>query len=309
MTIAIVAEDFAGMRAQATGLTERAGYGWTFHPVTRIGFWSRLPFRFCPYPLSAVEPIDLPSGTEAIVSVGGTGGVAGAALAQKLGLPVVQIQNPRTALNHFNLVVANCHDGIEGDNVILSRTAMHGMTPQRLQIARTHWAPRLRPDGRKLLSVLVGGANGRFRFGPEDARALGEGLAKAAREGDAAVVLTPSRRTSPDVIAALREALAPVEAFIWDGTGENPYAGLLACADLVVVTKDSVSMVSEAVATAVPVLVADMPGRSRRIDAFVQALRETGRIRSFASRWETWDVSPLDDTPIAAAALRGLLDR
>ncbi|WP_264815647.1 mitochondrial fission ELM1 family protein, partial [Acidomonas methanolica] len=116
--------------------------------------------------------------------------------------------------------------------------------------------------------------------------------------------VTPSRRPAPAALAVLREELAGIEAFVWDGAGENPYLGLLACADLIVATCDSVSMVSEAVATSAPVLVADLPGRSRRIGAFVATLEAAGRVRRFAGHWEDWPVSPLDDTPIAAGELR-----
>ena len=39
---------------------------------------------------------------------------------------------------------------------------------------------------------------------------------------------------------------------VWDGQGDNPYFGMLALADLIVVTQDSVSMISEAAATTAP---------------------------------------------------------
>lgn len=304
MTIAIIAEDFAGMRSQATGLVERAGYDWTFHPVRRVGFWSRFPIRHARHPLRGMAPFDIPDGTTAMVSVGGTGGVAGEALARQFGLPAIQIQNPRMAADRFDLIVANVHDGINGPNIVLARNAMHNVTPDKLDAARRLWLPKLKKGSQPLISALVGGANGRFRFGVREAAALGNGLTRMAREADASVVLTPSRRTAPEAISVLQEALAPVAGVVWNGEGDNPYQGLLACADLIVVTGDSVSMVSEAVATAAPVMVVDLPGRSRRISAFIDTLQEAGRVRRFAGRWEEWDVSPLDDTPMAAGELR-----
>ena len=62
-------------------------------------------------------------------------------------------------------------------------------------------------------------------------------------------------------------------------------------------------MVSEAVATAAPVLLAELPGRSRRIAAFIRGLQDDGRVRRFAGRLDPWPVAPLDDTPAAAAEL------
>ena len=104
--------------------------------------------------------------------------------------------------------------------------------------------------------MLVGGSNGRFRLEAAEGAALAAQLANMMRTDGVGVAVTPSRRTAPAVMDALRTALEPLGGTVWDGAGENPYFGLLACADAIVVTADSVSMVSEAVATAVPVLAA-----------------------------------------------------
>ena len=125
------------------------------------------------------------------------------------------------------------------------------------------------------------------------------------RRDHVGLMLTPSRRTDPAVV----QALCATGWGRWapgSGTaqGENPYFGMLALADVIVVTEDSVSMVSEAVATAAPVLLAALPGRSRRIDVFHRALLDEGRVRRFAGRCEVWPTAPLNDTPLAAAELR-----
>ncbi|MGH7107530.1 MAG: ELM1/GtrOC1 family putative glycosyltransferase, partial [Acetobacteraceae bacterium] len=152
--------------------------------------------------------------------------------------------------------------------------------------------------------VLVGGTNGRFRLDRAVAVRLGATLAAIARANAAGMALTPSRRTDPGALAALRAALEPAGGFVWNGAGDNPYFGLLGLADAIIVTVDSVSMISEAVATRAPVMLAPLPGRSRRIQLFVAGLEETGRVRPFAGRLERWPVEPLDDTAWAAAEMR-----
>jgi mitochondrial fission protein ELM1 len=155
-----------------------------------------------------------------------------------------------------------------------------------------------------LVAVLVGGSNGRHRLGRAAGAALAEQLAHMMQRDHVGLMLTPSRRTDPAVVRVLQERLAPLGAWVWDGQGENPYFGMLALADVIIATEDSVSMVSEAVATSAPVLLAGLPGSSRRIDAFHQALLDDGRIRPFAGRCEVWPTAPLDDTPLAGAELR-----
>lgn len=296
MSVAIIAEDFAGMRAQASGLVERVGMSWHFHPVQMQGVWKRLPTRFCPSPLRATLPIELPTDTRLLVSVGGTGGAVAAAVRKRSGLPLVQIQNPRMAARHFDLIIANVHDRIAGRNILSIRTALHGVTRQKLDGARAAWQARLRSPDKALLSVLIGGANGRYSFGKAQAEALAGDLIQIMRTSPVSIALTPSRRTDPEALALLREKLAAHPAWIWDGQGENPYHGLLACADVIAVTTDSVSMISEAAATEAPVLVIGLPGRSRRIADFVQTLAEAGRVRPFRGEWAPWAVTPLDDT-------------
>ena len=113
----------------------------------------------------------------------------------------------------------------------------------------------------------------------------------------------PRRKFDLEHMRVLTEALVPLGGYVWDGSGDNPYFGMLALADAIVVTMDSVSMVSEAVATEAPVMLATLPGRSRRNRLFNDALLAEGRVRAFAGRLEMWPVKPLDDTAEAAAEM------
>ena len=201
-------------------------------------------------------------------------------------------------------MVAARHDELAGPNVIVTRTALHRATPARLAEAAETWRPRLAHLPRPLVAVLVGGSNGRFRLGPAEGTQLAASLAEMMARDGVGVALTPSRRTDPAVRAALAAALIPRGAFVWDLSGDNPYFGLLALADAVVVTADSVSMASEAAATTAPLLLHRLPGRSRRIELFLQGLVGDRRARDFAGRLDLWPVARLDDTAAAAQDMR-----
>lgn len=300
MHVAIICEDFAGMRAQALGLAERAGLKAQIYPIRLKGLWRSLPLRFCPFPLAAIEPITLPGNTSILLSVGGTGGAVGVALRKKTNLPLVQIQNPRMNARHFDLIIANRHDRVRARNLVEVRTALHGVTPEKLTAAAQTWRPQLCRPHKELLSVLLGGSNGRFRLGLPEAHTLAEDLRRALKRSSLQIAVTPSRRTCSDVVAYLRKALPPERCWIWDGCGENPYLGLLGCADAIAVTSDSVSMISEAVATTAPVFIIQLPGRSRRISSFIDELEVQARVRDFSWDFALWPVAALDDTGFAA---------
>ena len=108
-------------------------------------------------------------------------------------------------------------------------------------------------------------------------------------------------RIEPGEIATVLRGLPGV---LWDGAGANPYPGLLAWADRIVCTPDSVNMLSEACATAAPVHVI-APGSARgRVGAFVQSLRELRRIRAMDGALEAFAVQPLRETARVAAEVR-----
>lgn len=300
---AILTEGYVGLEQQGLGLAERAG--WVARPcrVTPRRPWGAFPARLWPRPLHRIDGLDL-APNELVIAVGGTAAVLAAAHRRCAGGPVVQVQHPRVPIDRFDVVVANRHDELTGPNVVVTRTALHRITPSALEAARTEWRGRLGEDARPLVAVLIGGANGRFRLGAPEAGALGTALAALARRERIALALTPSRRTAPTALAALRAALAPVGALIWDGAGANPYRGLLALAEQIVVTCDSISMVSEAAATTAAVSVVPLPGRSRRIGRFLATLAGAGRIRLFDGALDLEPRAPLDDTDEAVAATR-----
>ncbi len=295
-TARILCTDIAGLRAQAIGLAEAAGFApdvRTLPPASGLSRLWRAP------PADAVaEPLP-----RLIIGCGGAGARLAASL-RRPGVKAVAIQHPRMSLTNFDLVFAARHDGISGPNVIITRNALHGATQARLAMEAEKWRPVFGQLGRPLVAVLLGGSNGRYRFGPAEAKLLAAQLAEMMVKDGARLAITPSRRTAPEAVTVLRDALAPRGAWIWDGSGNNPYFGMLALADAIIVTADSVSMVSEAVATAAPVMLARLPGKSARIGAFMDAMIADGRVQDFAGRLKIWDTAPLDDTPAAGEELR-----
>lgn len=299
----ILSEGLAGLQAQAFGLAEAAGLTAELRVLTPPAPWKWFAAKLWPRPLAAVAEAVRAPVPSLVIGCGGMAAAVGAAL-RRGSRSVVQVQHPRMSPRRFDLIVVNRHDELTGPNVVVTRTALHRVTPERLAVAADAWRDRFAHLTRPLVAVLVGGSNGRFRLDAAGGARLAGDLAAMMRRDGPGVMVTPSRRTDPAVTHVLAETLAPLGAFVWDGNGENPYFGMLALADAIVVTMDSVSMVSEAVATQAPVLVAELPGRSRRIQAFHRTLLTEDRIRRFSGRLETWNAVPLNDTPLAAAELQ-----
>ncbi|MEE8084271.1 MAG: mitochondrial fission ELM1 family protein, partial [Alphaproteobacteria bacterium] len=216
----------------------------------------------------------------------------------------VQLLDPRTPLERFDLIVAPRHDGLSGANVIDSLGALHRVTPARLAAAAGQFAATVERLPHPRVAVLIGGATKHHRMTPKVAADLGDALNGLVRDQGASLMVTTSRRTGEANGRVLRERLEEGATLFWDGTGENPYFGYLGLADAILVTSDSVAMASEACATGKPVHVYDLPGGSAKFDRFHESLRQAGYARRFQGRIESWRYTPPDETARIATEIR-----
>lgn len=268
----------AGMRSQAVGLAEALGLPFVEKRIRLRAPASWLPGQFVPWALTALDPRHdtlSPPWPRLVISCGRRSVAAAIAVrraAQGRTL-TVHIQNPRVPSRYFDLVVAMRHDGLAGENVLTIDTALHRVSRENLDAAATEWRRQLKPDGAPLLGVLLGGRNQHYSWTPAQIERLAAILHSAHSQRGMRVFVTPSRRTEAHVVADLAARFAGQPWFaIWDETEPNPYFGLLALADRLVVTSDSVSMISECLATGRPVHVLPLAGRGRRHEAFVEGL-------------------------------------
>jgi mitochondrial fission protein ELM1 len=301
----IVTDGSAGMENQCLGLAAALGLSPVVKRVRNRLPWRWLPPQFWLAPLAAPgrggDRIE-PPWPDILIATG----------RQSVGLSVavrkasngwtftVQIQNPAIAPGNFDAVVVPRHDGLSGPNVIQTLGAMNGVVAESLTAARARFAPQLAHLARPLVACLVGGSNRAYRLTPRLVERLADLLAGLVSRYGAGLVVTPSRRTGAENEAVLREKLGPLGAEIWDGRGENPYLGYLVLADAIVVTCDSVNMVSEACATGKPVYVFELEGGSPKFRAFHDQMRRAGLTRPFDGTLASWSHPPLDETRAVA---------
>lgn len=310
----VVTDGKAGMTSQCVGLAEALGS----EPVIKI-VRLRTPWRdLTPYvriggrlqfaPDSA--PL-VPPWPDLLIATGRHSVAASILVRQLAGgkTRTVQIQNPVISPRHFDLVVTPRHDNLDGDNVVVTRGALHRVTPALLKEGAEQLASRFQHLKRPYIGVLIGGPNAVYRLDAETMQNLAARLVACARTLGASLIITSSRRTGEANLAILRDALVDVPHYLWTGEGENPYFGLLGLSDFIVVTADSVNMVSEAAGTGKPVYVAALPGGSAKFWNFHQRLIEEGVTRPFEDRLEPYAYAPLDDVAMVADKVRAILRR
>ncbi len=213
---------------------------------------------------------------------------------------VTVLQNPKLSSSNFDLVWVGEHDDYSGPNVIRTITSPHRLTDARLKSDAKALRRRLKDHGaiaKPVVGVLVGGKSAKYDFTPEEFRQLGVFLRKFSVTHDLGLLITPSRRTGSQNIEILENELDPDRSWIWDETGNNPYAGILGLAERVIVTGDSVNLIGEASFTGRPVMVYPVKGHSRKIERFVGNLEAAGIVREIHSDLADWSYERPDATP------------
>jgi uncharacterized protein len=303
-------EGVAGAENQCIGLAEAMGLRCEIKRVSRPS----LPLQYLPvtlWPTKRLKKRLSPPWPDILIS-SGRGSVAGALAVRRSSAGktfTVHIQKPYAHPSLFDVVIVPQHDSLRGSNILVTAAALHRVTRKTLAEAAERFTERFSHLPRPMIAVLVGGSVKYRNFSVQGIHLLAGQLIAALRESNGSLAVTVSRRTGEENAKALRERLRGVPHFFWDGTGENPYHGLLALADAIVVTSDSVTMVSEACATGKPVHIFDMGARHRKLHQFHAKLMADGVTRPFAGKLEQWSYDPLNETETVAALILAQFQR
>ncbi len=116
-------------------------------------------------------------------------------------------------------------------------------------------------------------------------RQMVRGVAELAKKNGGSVLVTTSRRTGEQFTQIIQKELSSVESHIYDWSqskgNENPYLSMLAAADRIIVSGDSISMTADALATGKPTFIyvpSSNPEKDTR-KTLHKALVETSMIR------------------------------
>lgn len=217
---------------------------------------------------------------------------------------VVYIQNPHTSPSQFDLVAVPMHDQLRGPNVIVTTAAPTRITAERLDDAREYFADPFGEMPAPRLAVLIVG-DSPYKMTNEIALNLGAQLHKLASERQVSLMVRTSEITQDSVEKIVEESLNDDDnAWVWDPETENPYLGFLAWADYILVTGDSVSLISEAAATGKPVYMIPLEGRSTKIERFHKNMMDRGILRIFDGVLEDWIYAPLNDATLIAEEIK-----
>jgi len=173
---------------------------------------------------------------------------------------LVHVGRPWARPERWDLVVTTPQYRLaSGPNVLQNETPLHRVTPARLKREAERWAGRVADLPRPHVALLVGGKSGPYPFDAASGARLARLASEEARREGGSLLVTTSARTLPETAEALFSGISvPAYRYRWErGVEDNPYFAFLGLADRIIVSADSMSMMTEACATGKPVLLYD----------------------------------------------------
>lgn len=239
---------------------------------------------------------------------------------------VVMRPNIFAGLRQFSLAIVPRHDRpSRRKNVVETITAPNLINEDALNISREELKKRIGGETGDAVGVLIGGDNPEFLLNKETAVAAADAVALFSEKHNAQFLVTTSRRTSNEVEAELKNRLNNNSRcrLLIIANEENPpetVSGILALSKVVVVSGDSVSMVSEAISAGRRVIVFELEKKrsgTTKHERALKILEKNGYVtvckaqdlaNCLEKAWgDTRPVRKLDDSAKILSAIRRLI--
>lgn len=296
----IFSDSIAGHEIQSQALASKLSSTMhLFHCTLRqpwLSFAPRVLPRFGKNIVWENQTPDISNPPDAIITCGRRMAAIGKYYKRQLHCKHIQILNPTDNPKKYDILVCPEHDEVNGKNVITSKGSLHNISMESL--AKIKCSGPVKGTLDTICLLLGNPAKGFFK----ELEQLEEQIKQSYPEHDLHVC--GSRRTPKKYYSAIKNTFSTAKS-IWltEIDGDNPYLKLLACSESIIVTADSINMVSEACATDKCVIAIAQNYISPKHKRFIASIDD--RLSDFKNLKENH--VPLDTLDIAAQKIIELL--
>ena len=294
----LLTQGMHGMISQVEGLAKALDIDFTHHKVELNHFWKLIPPNFSPVSQSVFKKINHDD-FDVIISCGRKSVIPSIHLKNTAKKKVfnIHIQDPKVNFNHFDFIVAPEHDGIEGQNVISTKGAIHYLTESEINENKDYLNSFIKKDERKIWALIMGGPTKYYEYSRENIKAIFENLNSLNKQNNFQLVVIPSMRTPKNIIQYAKDYFGQNHTVI-ETIDKKAYLSALAISEKIVVTCDSSSMISEAALTGKPIYVANISPKKndKRFQRFRNLFKELNITRILGEEIENWNYQKLDET-------------
>lgn len=205
---------------------------------------------------------------------------------------IIQIMRPFLDSSKFDLIVLPQHDKYDGDGNNMMRVigSLHNAEDKIAlykEDVRSNGGRIFNCNRQKFIAVIIGGDTKNYKFEHEEMSVLAKQISDISSNHGMNIYITFSRRTSKKIKDIFYKEF-PWPHIIYDpvtsNNRENPYYAMLAEADFIILTSDSISMCSEASASGKPLYIfCPNSNKMKKHRYFVQQLLDLDIARLLSS--------------------------
>ncbi len=292
----LLTEGMHGMISQVEGLAKGLDLEFIHEKIELNNFWKLIPPKFTPVQ-NFVFKNEIDRKFHIVISCGRKSVIPSIYLKRKYknNIMNIHIQDPKVSLGNFDFVVAPEHDGLIGNNVLLTKGAIHYLRNDELKANENYLKDRIKKQ--KIVSLIVGGPNKYYDFNEKLIDEIFLKIKNNFVKNDYQLIFIPSMRTPKKIINKAQKYFTKDEIII-DSVDKKAYLSALKLSNYIIVTCDSTSMISEAAMTGKPIYVAQMKAirENSRFQNFYKLFTSLNIIKDLGDTVDKWDYKKLNET-------------
>jgi len=292
----LLTEGMHGMISQVEGLAKALELDFIHEKIELNNFWKLIPPKITPVQ-SFVFKNKINEKFDIVISCGRKSVIPSLYLKKKFRKKImnIHIQDPKVSLDNFDFVIVPEHDGINGENVITSKGAIHYLRNEELDENINYLKSRVNKE--KLVTLIVGGPTKYYDYKESIIKEIFSKVSKNFINKGYQLIFIPSMRTPKKVIDLAKSYFDKNQIIITE-VDKKAYLSSLKLSDYLVVTCDSTSMISESALTGKPIYVAQMPPvkKNKRFEKFFELFKSLNIIKDLSNSVENWNYEKLNET-------------
>jgi len=293
----LLTEGLHGMVSQAEGLAKALDLEYFHEKIELNTFWNLIPPKLSPVS-KFVFKNKIEKNFDIIISCGRKSVIPSIYYKKNLRKKIINIhiQNPKVSLKNFDFIIAPDHDEIEGQNVLISKGAIHYLTLEDINNCKNYLEDKV-DKNRDVITLILGGPTKYYSYREENIINIFSKIKKNLIESNLQLIVIPSNRTPKNTINFAKEYFDKNRLVI-ENVDKQAYLSSLALSKYIVVTCDSSSMISEAALTGKPLYIGMLPSlkNDHRFKKFRNLFKELNIIRELGDNLEIWSYEKLDET-------------
>jgi len=294
----LLTQGMHGMISQVEGLAKALDIDFTHHKVELKNIWKLVPPKFTPISQNVYKKVN-DKDFDLIISCGRKSVIPSIHLKNisKKKVFNIHIQDPKIDFKYFDIVIAPEHDGINGENVINTKGAIHYLSEKEIEENKDYLKSFIKQDERKVWCLIMGGPTKYYDYSTKNMKHIFSMFYKLMKKHNFQLVVIPSMRTPINTIHYAKEFFGENHTVIMN-VDKKAYLSALALSENIIVTCDSSSMISEAALTGKPIYIANiLPKKNdKRFQRFRTLFRELNITRNLGEEIENWNYEKLDET-------------